>query len=73
MSGKAPKTAIDDLRVVKFTPKRPSGHTSPSAPDPDEQKPRPAYPLTNGNAGGKLPAGKRGSGSPLWSFSAAVR
>jgi hypothetical protein len=30
MSGKAPKAAIDDLEVVKFTPKRPSGYTSPS-------------------------------------------
>jgi cyclophilin family peptidyl-prolyl cis-trans isomerase len=28
---------------------------------------------TNGKAGGKLPMGKRGSGSPFWSFSAAVR
>jgi hypothetical protein len=32
-----------------------------------------AYPPTNGNAGGKLPRGNRGAGSPRWSFSAAVR
>ena len=32
-----------------------------------------AYPPTNGNAGGKHPSGKPGSGAPLWSFSAAVR
>jgi hypothetical protein len=32
-----------------------------------------SQPLTNGSAGGKLPAGKGAARSPAWSFSAAVR
>jgi hypothetical protein len=34
---------------------------------------RRVYPPTNGSADGKHPRGKPGLGSPLWSFSAAVR
>jgi hypothetical protein len=49
-----------------------SGHTSPLDAGKSERQPRP-YPLTNGIAGGKLPRGNLGSGSPRWSFSAAVR
>jgi hypothetical protein len=72
-----------DRGFLKFTPNRPPGYTSsfPSAGEGrdnqiagrDLLRPAAAYPPTNGNAGGKLPRGKRGLGSPFWSFSAAVR
>jgi hypothetical protein len=76
-------TAIYDSGFLKFMTNPPPGHTFsfPSAgegrdcqvTDQDLLRSAASYPPTNGNAGGKLPMGKRGSGSPFWSFSAAVR
>jgi hypothetical protein len=67
------ETEIDDVDFRNFHVKRPSRHTSPlDAPNGERQTVR-AYPLTNGIAGGKLPRGNLRSGSPRWSFSAAVR
>ena len=63
---------IGDLYFRNVPDICPSGHTSPL----DAERRRAtgeAYPLTNGIAGGKLPIGNLGSGSPSWSFSAAVR
>ena len=66
---------IGDIEFRNLRENRPSGHTSPlvSPGHTSELHNGKAYPLTNGIAGGKLPRGNLGSGSPRWSFSAAVR
>jgi hypothetical protein len=77
----SPERQSGDIDFMKFTPKRLSRYTPPlhlRPGDRDNQlfrsNPRcRVYPPTNGNPGGKLPKGKPGLGSPLWSFSAAVR
>ena len=70
-----------DLNFLNPLQNRLSGYTSsprlcPSARHNRLFRPNPrcrAYPPTNGIAGGKLPRGKPGRGSPLLSFSAAAR
>ena len=73
---------IADLNVLNSRPKSPSWHTSTDRPCPSTQNygqssgqehRATAYPPTNGNPGGKLPAGKRASRFPARSFSAASR
>ena len=71
---------IYDIEVVNFLARRPHADTSPVSLDRGVRnnqsfavQPISSYPLTNGNAGGKLPSGKLGARFPARSFSAAVR
>jgi len=75
-----PERQSGDIDLLKFTTKPLPRYTPPlhfRPGDHDNQllrsNPRCRVYPTNGNAGGKLPKGKPGLGSPRLSFSAAVR
>jgi hypothetical protein len=76
-TGELLATATPDILFAKLAPIPPHRHTSAFTAVGEVKTARQelpsTYPPTNGNAGGKLPTGKCGSGSPFWSFSAAVR